>query len=102
MLVHKSLTTGREVARMHPFGAPSLADDRASLDPSHELVLKRLNKGYVEFGLFEGRKEIDHGSEPQAFYHTVDEDEKIENYRPKMVKPPVWEVMGNKRRTDTC
>ena len=102
MLVHKALTTGREVALMHPFGAPPVPDDRASLDPNHEFILKRLNRGYVEFGQFEGRKDTDEKNEPQNFYHTIDVEDKIENYRPKMVKPPVWEVMGNKRRTDTC
>jgi len=41
--------------------------------------------------------------EPHKFYHTIDAHSSPTkgNYQPKTVKPPNFEVMGNRRRTDT-
>ena len=60
--------------------------------------------GYVEMSKIQRRQSIipkPEYAEPCNFYHTIDVCRSKDDFKPKTVKPPSFEVLGNRRRTDT-
>lgn len=105
MKVNVEQDIGRDRAPEFPFVNPPVKHD-TDHNPNYEYLLKNLGKNHVDMDKRIERKSLvpdpDY-DEPHKFYHTIDAytSPGQDQYKPKQINTPAWEIMNNRRRTDT-